>query len=195
MWSSSCSSAADTRMAARRRRWLGALGAALGAALCPWAAHGAVPAWREALPSMQLLGAGRFRWFGLGIYDARLWSRQAPFDPRQPFVLELSYLRHISRERLVQTSLEEIVRLGGGRHGAAQLARWESDMRRAFTDVAPGDLLAGLCLPGQGARFYRGQGDVVEVPDPAFADAFFAIWLDPRSRDRALRAQLLGMQP
>lgn len=197
MWSSSCSSAADVAIVPRRRRLLGAVGAALAVASAgwPWLARAAGPAWRDAVPSMRLLGEGRFRWFGLGIYDARLWSAQAPFDPRQPFVLELAYLRHISRERLVQTSLDEIVRLGGGRHGAAQLARWESDMLRAFTDVAPGDQLAGLCLPGQGARFYRGRGEVVEVPDPAFAEAFFAIWLDPRSRDRALRTQLLGGQP
>ncbi len=195
MWSSSCSSVPDPRSTARRLLVLGGLWAALGAAAWPWNARAATPPWRDALTAAQLVGAGRFRWFGLGIYDARLWSGHAPFDPQQPFVLELTYLRHISRERLVRASMEEIERLGGGRHGAAQLARWESDMRRAFADVAPGDQLAGLCRPGQGVHFYRGNGEVVEVADPAFAEAFFAIWLDPRSQDRALRAQLLGMRP
>ena len=195
MWSSSCSGAADPRSGPRRLLVLGGLWAALGAVAWPWNARAAVPAWRDALPAAQLVGAGRFRWFGLGIYDARLWSGQSPFDPRLPFVLELTYLRHISRERLVRPSLEEIERLGEGRHGAALLARWENDMRRAFADVGPGDQLAGLCLPGQGVRFYRGNGEVVEVADPAFADSFFAIWLDPRSKDRTLRAQLLGVGP
>ena len=53
----------------------------------------------------------------------------------------------------------------------------------AFVDVKPGDTLCGIYLPDRGAR---------EVDDPAFARAFFDIWLAPGTRAPALRHHLLG---
>ncbi|MNC84230.1 hypothetical protein D3C75_1386630 [compost metagenome] len=47
-------------------------------------------------------------------------------------------------------------------------------------------------LPGVGVRFYAGTQLQHEVRDHDFARAFFAIWLDPRTRNPELRAQLLG---
>ena len=46
--------------------------------------------------------------------------------------------------------------------------------------------------PGAGVRFYVGNTLQHVVKDDAFAKAFFAIWLDPRTRNPQLRAQLLG---
>jgi len=45
-----------------------------------------------------------------------------------------------------------------------------------------------------GCRFYVGDQLQHEIRDPEFAEAFFAIWLDPRTRDPELRQQLLGLQ-
>ncbi len=67
-------------------------------------------------------------------------------------------------------------------------------MRRAFVDVLPGQRITGVFLPGWGCRFYVGDQLQHEIRDPEFADAFFAIWLDPRTRDPELRQQLLGRQ-
>ena len=47
-------------------------------------------------------------------------------------------------------------------------------------------------MPGEGVRFYVGDTLQHVVKDDAFAKAFFAIWLDPRTRNPQLRAQLLG---
>ena len=181
------------------RRWLEkARAAALclvlavaGAAL-PGAAHAN---WRDELPQARAVGGGELRWFGLRIYHATLWSEKQPFDPAARFALQLRYHRSISRERLVQTSMDEIRRLGIGPRDSATAQRWEAQLRAAFVDVAEGDQLVGLHLPGQGMRLYDRDKLLAEIPDPQLAQAFFGIWLHESSRDQNLRRQLLGGQP
>jgi hypothetical protein len=150
--------------------------------------------WRDDLPQASLLGSGELRWFGLRIYRIALWSGPAPFDPLQAFALELTYQRSISRERLVEVSLDEMRRLFGERYSEAQFKQWQSTMRDAFIDVKPGDQLIGVSLPGIGCRFYNQERLLAEVRDVEFARAFFAIWLDPRSKDAQLRQHLMGAQ-
>ena len=149
--------------------------------------------WRDEMPQAQLLGSADLRWFGLSIYKAALWSNNKPFDPEKIFALELTYQRSISRTRIVQTSMDEIRRLFGDRYSDEQLKRWESEMLRTFTDVKEGDQLTGVYLPGIGSRFYSSTQLLAEVRDPEFSRAFFAIWLDPRSKDAQLRSRLLGI--
>ena len=152
----------------------------------------AMAAWQDALPGARLVGSGELKVWGLSIYGARLWSAVAPFDEQQPFALEITYHRAVSRDRLVTISLEEIQRLSGGDLTAAQLAQWQAQMQQAFVDVRAGERITGVYLPGQGCRFYVGERLQHAVRDEAFARAFFAIWLDPRSRNPELRQQLLG---
>lgn len=109
-----------------------------------------------------------------------------------PFALELTYRRAISRDDLVEASLKEIRRLSPNGLDAELMARWESEMFQAFVDVRAGDRITGVYMPGEGARFYVGEHLRHVVSDVAFAKAFFSIWLDPRTRNPELRAQLLG---
>lgn len=148
--------------------------------------------WREALPDARLVGEGELSVFGFRLYSARLWSPAERFDAGQPFALELIYHREISRERLVEVSIEEIRRLHGDRYDAAQLAGWAAQMQRAFVDTTPGSRITGVYLPGSGARFYAGDRLQHEVRDEEFARTFFSIWLDARTRNPELRARLLG---
>jgi hypothetical protein len=148
--------------------------------------------WRDALPQARLIGSGELSWFGFRIYRASLWSNQSGFDPGQPFALELTYQRHISRQRLVDVSIKEMRRLTGERYSEAQFQRWEADMQHAFIDVQDGDQLIATFVPGMGCRFYNRHGLLAEVRDQEFAQAFFAIWLDPRSKDEQLRKRLTG---
>jgi hypothetical protein len=150
--------------------------------------------WRELLPDAQRVGQGELRFLGLAIYDAELWAA-APADAvalRTPFALQLSYRRSISRDLLVSTSLREIRRLVLPAPEPQQLQRWEQAMQQAFVDVRAGDRITGVFMPGEGARFYLGEQLHHIVTDPAFARAFFAIWLDARTRNPELRSQLLG---
>ncbi|WP_374361965.1 chalcone isomerase family protein [Pseudoduganella danionis] len=151
--------------------------------------------WRDELPAAIRLGGGELRWFGFRIYHATLWAEQQPFQPQRPFALQLQYHRNISRERLVDTSLDEIRRLSRKLPDSATLNRWRNTLLQAFTDVAPGDELIGVYRPGQGMRLYNQRQLLAEIDDAALAQAFFAIWLDERSHDQGLRQQLLGSAP
>ncbi|MFJ2682363.1 chalcone isomerase family protein [Pseudomonas sp. NPDC087342] len=148
--------------------------------------------WQDGVPGARIIGAGEFKVFGFDVYNARLWSAARPLAPDQPFALELIYQRSISREDLVQASVDEIKRLSGASVSAAQLAGWQAQMQQSFVDVEAGTRITGVYLPGQGARFFVGQQLQHEVKDPQFARAFFDIWLDPRTRNPELRQQLLG---
>lgn len=152
----------------------------------------ALAGWQDALPGAQIIGSGEFRVFGFDVYNARLWSVSRPLAPQQPFALELIYQRSISRDDLVQASVDEIKRLSGAAVSAEQLERWTVQMQQAFVDVKAGTRITGVYLPGQGARFFVGQQLQHEVKDPQFARAFFDIWLNPRTRNPELRQQLLG---
>lgn len=152
--------------------------------------------WREALPDARLLGRGDMSVFGFSIYSAQFWSPrliagQTP-GADVPFALELTYRRAVSREDLVEASIKEIRRLSPNPLSPALLTRWEWEMQQAFVDVRAGDRITGVYKPGEGARFYVGEKLQHVVRDVAFANAFFAIWLDPRTRNPELRAQLLG---
>ncbi|MGY2258224.1 chalcone isomerase family protein [Pseudomonas sp. SDO55104_S430] len=152
--------------------------------------------WREALPDARLSGSGDMRVFGFSIYSAQLWSPRliagkAP-GADVPFALELTYSRAISRDDLVEASIKEIRRLSPSAGNSQLIARWKREMQSAFVDVRAGDRITGVFMPGEGVRFYVGENLRHVVRDDAFAKAFFAIWLDPRTRDPQLRAQLLG---
>jgi hypothetical protein len=142
------------------------------------------------------LATGRLTWFGFHVYDAALFAPPG-FDLKQadaqPFVLELTYARRLSGKSIAEASRDEIARLGFGTE--AQRARWFEAMLRLFPDVTKGQRLAGVHLPGTGARFYFNGQFLGSVDDPQFAQAFFAIWLDERTRAPQLRESLLKDLP
>jgi len=141
---------------------------------------------------VQLAGSGKFTWFGFHVYDAALFVPPG-FDPAkataQPFALELTYARRLDGKGIAETSRDEIERLGFG--SEAQRASWHAQMVKLFPNVEKGRRLAGINLPGSGARFYFDGQLLGSIDDPAFAQAFFAIWLDERTRAPQLRESLL----
>jgi hypothetical protein len=147
---------------------------------------------RKYVSDVRLSGSGRFAWFGFHVYDAALFVPPG-FDPAtasdQPFVLELTYARRLEGKGIAETSRDEIGRLGFG--DEAQRVRWHEQMVKLFPDVEKGRKLAGVNVPGRGARFYFDGQFLGSIDDPAFARAFFAIWLDSRTRAPQLRESLL----
>ncbi|MDE2429268.1 MAG: hypothetical protein KGM99_11095, partial [Burkholderiales bacterium] len=111
--------------------------------------------WQIDFPKLkEAVGSGEFRWFGISVYSAKLWSEQRTFDANTSFALELTYHRAISRERLVQTSLEEIKHLFGKNMPSEKLLRWEADMSHTFRNVNQNEKLIGVFIPQYGCRFY-----------------------------------------
>ncbi len=147
-----------------------------------------------ALTEARLAGEGILRWFGLKIYEARLWIGAEGLEPARfaskPFALDLRYSRSLKGDSIARTSHEEIERLGFGDPGRRDA--WLEAMRGIFPDVREGDRITGVNRPGRGVSFYRNDRSIGSIDDPEFAPAFFAIWLDPRTIAPGLREQLLA---
>lgn len=145
------------------------------------------------LPGAALQGSGRLTFFGLRVYDARLWSdenfRAEPFD-RAPLAIEIGYARSLRGRLIAERSLEEMRRAGP--IAEAQAARWLAAMTQLFPDVHPGDRLTGVLRPGESARFFLNGKPLGEVRDTEFAKRFFGIWLSPKTSEPSLRESLLG---
>jgi len=107
---------------------------------------------------------------------------------RPPLALKLTYKRNISGRDIAEASVKEIRNLE--LVDEARLKSWGEQMSRIFPDVRPGDQITGLHLP-EAARFFHNERSIGDIGDPAFAQAFFAIWLDPRTSAPELRAALL----
>nr|WP_316676110.1 chalcone isomerase family protein [Ralstonia chuxiongensis] len=160
--------------------------------LCTLMSVGAWADCRDTVPAPQLSGKGALCLFGFCLYDAQLWSAELPPSYNAPFALEVTYRRALERSRLIETAIDEIRRLQAPVPSDDTLAQWQRAMTPAFPNVRPGDTLCGVYLPGRGARFYANGQLTTEVDDPAFARAFFDIWLAPGTRAPSLRRHLLG---
>lgn len=202
MWSSTRSCAAEPR-ARRMRLRLAATLATLAAllvtqpAVAREAAAADMPAQaRQYLVEPRLAGSGRLTWFGLHVYDAALYlpasvAPAALADAR--FVLELRYARPLDGRAIAIASRDEMARMNLA--DPATLARWTEQMARLFPDVKRDQRLVGVNLPGRGVSFYFDGRPLGTIDDPAFARAFFAIWLDERTRAPQLRQALLAGAP
>lgn len=153
----------------------------------------APPELGNTLPNARLQGHARMGFFGVPVYEIRLWV-DADFSAadfvRRPLALELLYALSLDGERIARRSLEEMQRLTPTT--ADQRQRWLNGMQSAFPDVQRGDRLTGLNQPGIGARFWHNGRPRSSVPDGEFAASFFAIWLSPRTSEPKLRGDLLG---
>lgn len=139
----------------------------------------------------------RLRVWGFEVYDARLWTPSS-FKHTQSaqfsFALELQYLRKLDGSAIASRSIDEMRRVGS--FSDAQAQTWLSAMRGMFPDVSAGERITGINLPGEGAEFWVNGQRVGLIKDETFARLFFGIWLDERTSEPKMRAQLLqGLQP
>jgi hypothetical protein len=135
-------------------------------------------------------GGGELRFLGFPVYDGWYWGRGHEWSMDTPFALDLHYHRKLAGASIAERSVEEIARLGLGT--PAERARWGEAMRQIFPDVRAGDRLAGVFVPPGLVHYFHNGVPIGEIADPAFARAFFGIWLDPATSRPDFRVRLLG---
>jgi len=137
-------------------------------------------------------GHGIFSWSVFKFYKISLLTASGHFDPAEPYLLVLSYLRKLPAQQIVSISMQEIQRLATP--SAEQLVTWRSALEQIVPDVGLGDSLIGWFQPGRGVCFFSATAELGSILDPEFAAAFSAIWLDARTQRPALRQSLLGLE-
>lgn len=150
------------------------------------------------LPGARLQGSARLRFFGLHIYDARLWVQpDYPLDSparedfmRHDLLLELQYARALAGKKIAERSLEEMERTGPLNKATAE--SWLTFMVQTFPDVVDGTRLSALHKPSDTVRFFVDGKAAREIRDGEFARRFLGIWLSPLTSQPQMRQQLLG---
>lgn len=148
------------------------------------------------LPGSRLLGEASFRYWGLRIYNARLWTLPAVRVDQvteYPLVLELEYQRDFKSASIADRSLSEMLR--GEPIPETKAQQWLAQMQRIFPDIKAGDKLTGQHHPGQGASFMYNGRHVGRIDDLEFSRRFFGIWLAPATSQPEMRTALLGLLP
>lgn len=145
------------------------------------------------LQRAQLRGRAPLRFFGLLVYEARLWTASA-FEPERydqlPFALELEYARKLEGDAIAERSVAEMRRVG--EFTDAQSKAWLAFMNQAFPNVGAQDRLTGLHDGAGGVRFFFNGKPTAAINDKAFARLFFGIWLSPKTSAPGLRNALIG---
>ncbi|MEE1999910.1 chalcone isomerase family protein [Alkalimonas sp. MEB108] len=146
-----------------------------------------------AMPDLQLVGEGSFRYLFWQLYDARLKTSDGSFDDYQsnaPVLLELTYKRSISRDQFIDATVDQWQHLG--QSSEAQQQDWANQLKTIWQDVGRGDRLAALLQPDMTVDFFLNGEAIGRVTDTEFGPLFFDIWLHPDTSAPTLRRQLLA---
>lgn len=144
------------------------------------------------VPEAQKVGSGRLSFFIWDVYDAKLYAPGERYDFSEPFALKLSYLIDLKGADIAERSVEEMRKQGF--KDEAKLKAWQQAMEKIFPDVKEGNTLTGIRDANGRSLFYLDDILIGSVEDEAFTNRFFAIWLDPKTSEPALRKKLLGIK-
>ena len=132
------------------------------------------------------LGHGRMTYWGFTLYDAKLYASK---ELKGGIALDIQYLRKFEAKALVKQTLDELKNLGVS---DTHRAEWADPLAKAFKTVQVGDSITAIKKPeGSTQFFYNGQF-VSEISGESFSQAFFGIWLHPKTSAPQLRKVLLG---
>lgn len=145
------------------------------------------------LDKARLHGRATLRFFGLQVYEARLWTppgfEAARYDAH-PFALELEYARKLDGPAIAERSIAEMRRVGEFSDDVGKA--WLAMMLQAFPSVVANDRITGTHDGRGGVRFFYNGKPTASITDKAYARLFFGIWLSPQTSAPALRNALLG---
>jgi hypothetical protein len=183
-----------------RRRFADATGVLLGLAL--WLASVA-PATAATSPDLPVavraegfelaqVGGDELSLYGFRVYHASLWAPSGLYAPAKPHALSLHYRRGFTKQRLVDITLTAWGKAGIG--SEAQRKEWATRLLHIWHDVAKGDVLAAVVVPGRETRFYNAGDLLGRIEDKDFGPAYLGIWLGENTLLPDLRASLLGLK-
>lgn len=140
-----------------------------------------------AIASPQRIGTAEFSLVGIPIYSASLYTENgAAFAPSSPFILELTYKRSVSKDKLIEASASEMNRIYGGTGGL------EAQLSNCFRDVGKGDRFAAVNRSSDQVDLYFNDQKTCSLKGPSASERFMGIWLSNNSRAPNLSRALRG---
>lgn len=149
--------------------------------------------------SLTLRGVSTFRYWGLRVYTGALYTPASKTSPdailgETPKKLVLRYHRSVSVDQFVEKSEEALET--DPELSLEQLRPFLSRMKSMYVPVKEGDAYAITYNPTQGAlRLFFNERLLGTITDPAFARAYFGIWVSDYSVSETFTDELLGRDP
>lgn len=156
----------------------------LAMVLCPLGAQASVI--ERTLPGAELRGTATFRFIGLKVYDARLYTQGgAALDWRTDFGIELTYKRTLTQFDIVESTMREL-----GRTGTALPVR--AKLEACFDDVRSGDRYLAISDGPNRVGFWRNDRKACTVEHPQFKARFMGIFLGDNTQSKSFTRALKG---
>ncbi len=146
------------------------------------------------LNQYQTVGEGKYSYWFWDLYQARFATPSGKFSTYQqsaPLLLELHYLRDISKREFIDATLEQWQIQTGGVQKEHKL--WAGELTALWRDVKKGDMLSAELHSDGLVSFYFNQQSLGTTKDPALGPAFFDIWLSEKTTAPKLRKRLLAL--
>lgn len=134
----------------------------------------------------QLRGSATFRFLGVPIYDAKLFTpKGAALRWDEDFGLQLTYRKTLKQKALVNSTLQEIARQGTP-------APTQSQLEQCFQAVAKGDSYIAISEGPNKVGFWRNGQRTCTLTYPDAKRAFMSIFLGSDTRSASFTQQLKG---
>ncbi|KPA19888.1 hypothetical protein shim_38470 [Shimia sp. SK013] len=138
------------------------------------------------LTGAQLRGTATFRYVGISLYEARLYTKGgAELNWSEDFALEVTYLRNLKERALVDSTMKEFTRAGGALPVRDRLEVCYQDVRKGDTYLAVSDGPDTL-------EFWLNDTPACTLRYPQIKTRFMAIFLGDNTRSKSFTAQLKG---
>ncbi|WP_170561815.1 hypothetical protein [Ruegeria atlantica] len=140
----------------------------------------------NALPSAELRGSATFRYLGLPIYDAKLFTAGgAPFRWSEDFGLQLTYRKNIKQKALIESTLDEMKRQGNS--GLTQ-----ANLGQCFEAVSKGDVYLAVSDGPNKVGFWLNGRKTCNLTGQGIKKTFMSIFLGDNTRSASFTRQLKG---
>ncbi|NVJ61978.1 MAG: chalcone isomerase family protein [Gammaproteobacteria bacterium] len=147
-------------------------------------------------PELSLQGEGTYRWWGIKVYDAKLYvSPDFSGDAltSKPLALEIIYDIDIDKKDLVETTEEEWDELKISKTEQCKSRKqWAEKLLEIWPNLEQGDKLKFNVYQDGQSEFFYNNDSVGVIDDKNFAPCFLAIWLAEDTSASSLRRSLLN---
>ncbi|WP_051927573.1 hypothetical protein [Ruegeria halocynthiae] len=140
----------------------------------------------QTLPDAQPRGSATFRFLGVPVYDARLYTpKGAAFSWDEDFGLQLTYRKTLRQKALVESTLDEMARQGSP-------APTQTQLKQCFQAVGKGDIYVAISRGPNRVGFWRNGQKTCTLSYPGAKRAFMSIFLGADARSASFARQLKG---
>ncbi len=138
------------------------------------------------LNNAELRGMATYRYLGFPLYDAQLFTQGgAPLNWNQDFGLELRYRRNVTKKALINSTLDEMQRIG-------RAAPVRDQLEVCFNAVSKGDRYLAISQGPNKVGFWLNGRMVCTMSYPGITRSFMSIFLGENTRSAAFTRALRG---